>query len=225
MTTLHRSPKWGPHLLRRLLVSIIADAAVIGLITNFTGAVAITVIRVPIWVGLWTGFYRPELYGFIPLGLWAGAAGVATTALIFSVVRHRPAATWLQRVVHTLTTYLASLAIVRCCGSASSYLPGYGIKCAYMALVGHVVVGRFRWSLHALDLFNLQVSTACSVGLRRPPCHGFCCFRLPVEYVSDAVCTPCIADIRATLWYSGSPRWRAKWRRRLPRLLPQWSVS
>ena len=172
MATLHRGTMCRLNLLRRLLVSIIADGAVVATITNVAGAAAITIVRFDIWFSMWTGFRgpcRPQLYAFIPLGLQAGAAGGAAKALIFSLVTHHPAATWLQRSVRTLATYLAALAIGRCCGAPSDCPSADAFKCAYMALVGHIMVGRFRWSLQALDLFNLRVSTACSLdctGLR-----------------------------------------------------------
>jgi len=144
-------------------VCLIADGAIYSSIVNLAGACAISVSNTHILASLWSGAGERPLDGFIPLGLWAGPVGGAATALVFTLLRHRPAVGWLRNTMHTLATFLAALGIGRCCGVHSYLLLVDAVLCAYVALVGIVVVHMSRWPLGALDPCNLQVSTACSI--------------------------------------------------------------
>ncbi len=181
-------------MLRRFFVFFTLDGVILSAIVNLIGACAITVVRIPIWSSFWTEFERRQLYGFIPLGLWAGATGGPVTAVVFTMLKHRPAAPWLRHSVHALATFLAALGLGYVFGAPSGYLLGEAIKSACMALVGSVVAGRLRWSLAALDPCNLQVSIVCSGGLQHLHVSASTVFGLQVSMI--------VASVRCCVWIS-----------------------
>ena len=151
---------YRPVLLCRFFLCFIAESAILSATINLVGAVYITVRRIPLWLSFYYGFGYRRLYGFIPLGLWAGIVAGAATASIYLTLRRHPAAPWLHDTMHALATFLAALAVGHCCGpeilGPKGDLLGDATKTAYMAWAGGRVARWLRmqcqWSPAALDL-------------------------------------------------------------------------
>ena len=150
-------------MLRRFFLTSTAGGAVASTVVNYFGAVAVTIRRLPLYVSLWTGFGERRLYGYIPLALWAGVVGGATTALVFTILRRRPTNRWLQDAIQMLANFLAAMAIGHLCGpamlGAQNCLLEDALASAHMFFVGCRVIRqrRLRWSMSPASHFNLQV--------------------------------------------------------------------